>query len=113
MKRILWVLMVVSAAMSSCSEKVAEPSVGDVLLIDRQSNFRNENYYIVSEYYFLNAEDPFWYRSNDDALMAGVIGAPETRLRDLRAGNYFVVFPTSRKSKVFQVIAGRTVECVL
>ncbi|WP_430811605.1 MULTISPECIES: hypothetical protein [unclassified Carboxylicivirga] len=113
MKTIASTLIIFTLALISCTEETIVPTTGNVLLIDEHNEFDNQKYYIVSEVYYLTTDDPYWFRSDNDALYTGTLTDTQTEINDLNTGIYYVVFPIERKYKVFQVKAGKTIECKL
>ncbi|WP_430815330.1 hypothetical protein [Carboxylicivirga sp. RSCT41] len=113
MKKNVCTILILIIALASCTEETILPETGNVMLIDEQLEFENQEYYIVSEIHYLLSDDPYWFRSDDYALVTGTIKDTETEITDLNAGNYYIIFPIERKSKIFQVKAGHTIECTL
>lgn len=109
MKKLAGLLIVFTIGLISCTEDSILPTTGNVLFIDAQNEYNNESYSIVSEIFYLTTDSPFWIQP-DDALVTGTITNGEISIKDLNSGNYYLVIPLQRKSKLFQVKAGKTIE---
>lgn len=110
MNKISYLLLVLLTLFVSCSDDNEVPTTGNAVLLADRSTIIGSSYYIVSEQYFLTADNPNYSR---DALLYGTIEENRTPLPELNAGVYYVVYNvrnSGSRSKAMQIKAGETIE---